>query len=197
MKKSIFALVMALVLCLSTCAMAVETPAAFTFTAEEYVEGYTKFNADAMQKEITWSEPVEVEDLVGVLGSAEGMNDVIVYCLKDDPTCAAVYAECIIGMSDEDMTAKAQAFGMTVAAIPYAARYLECDYDITAMSDEITEIEQACTALVQTVFSADAITAAMSEPYSETAVIGGHSAELTLSVNMTDMTMEVSFIYMP
>ena len=66
-----------------------------------------------------------------------------------------------------------------------------------ALSDEITEIEQACTALVQTVFSADAITAAMSEPYSETAVIGGHTAELTLSVNMTDMTMEVSFIYMP
>ena len=194
MKKSIFALVLALVLCVSTCALG---EAAFDFTAEQFVEGYSKFNTDVMQKEVIWYDPVEAEGMTCTLGSAEGMNDIVVYNVIGDPACIGMYTECVIGMSDSDMTAKAQALGMTVAAIPFATRYLETGYDVLALQDEISGIETSCQELVQKVFSSDAITAAMSAPYTETAVIGGHNAELTLSMSLADMTMTVSFTYVP
>lgn len=197
MKKSIFALVMALVLCMSTFAMAETAPATFDFTAEEYVEGYTKFCSEVLGKDTTWSEPVETENLIGVLATSVDMNDAIVYKMIDDPACVAMYAECKIGMSDSDMTEKSQAFGMTVAAIPFATRYLEANFDATALQSEVSEMEVACQELVQKVFTSDAITSAMTEPYTETAVIGGHNAEMTLEMNLEDMTLTISFTYMP
>ena len=196
MKKSILALMMALVLSLSLVSGAMATATGFQFTAQEYVTAYTEFCSLALQKEITWSEDVEAEDMVGRLGSTDGMNDLIVYNMVGDDACVAVYADITIGISDSDMTAKAQALGMTVAAIPYATRYLECGNDLVAMSEEIEVIEKDCTDLVQTVFSSDAITSAMSEPYTATAVIGGHNAQLTLEVDMDTMAMIVTFIYM-
>lgn len=196
MKKSILVL-MALVLSLSLVSGAMATATGFQFTAEEYISGYTKFCTDVMEKEFTWSEPVEAEDMIGWLGSAEGMNDLIVYRMADDATCVAMYADITIGISDPDMSAKAEALGMTIACIPFATRYVENGNDIVAMSNEITEIEQACTELVQTVFSSDAITAAISEPYTATSVIAGHNAQLTLEVDMENMNMIVTFIYMP
>jgi len=197
MKKSIFALMMALVLSLSLVSGAMATAATFSFTTEEYIAGYTQFCSDVMEKELTWSEPVEAEGMIGYLGSTEGMNDVIVYNMVDDADCIAMYADITIGLSDSAMTEKAQALGMTVACIPYATRYVENDCDIVAMSGEIEEIEQACTSLVQTVFSSDAINSALTEPYTATSVIGGHNAQLTLEVDMDNMAMIVTFIYLP
>ena len=198
MKKSIFALVMALVLCMSTFAMAETTVATFEFTADEYIAGYTQFSKDALQKELTWSEPVDTEDgLTGWLGTTEGMSDVYVYTLQGDEVCCAVATDMSCGMTDSDLSTKSQAFGMSVAAIPFAARYVELDNDIIALSSELQEIQDACMALVQNVFASDAITAAMSDgSYTETTTIGGHNAEMTLEINADTMNMTVTFMLM-
>lgn len=199
MKKSIFALVMALVLCLSTCAVAETTLTAFEYTAEEYIAGYTQFAKDALQKELTWSEPIETEDgLVGQLGTVEGMSDVAVYTLSGDTACCAVITNMECGVTDSDMNAKSQAFGMSVAAIPFASRYVELDNDIIALSGELQEIQDACMALVQAVFSTDAISTAMTDgSYSEVTTIAGHSAEMTLEMDAEAMTIDVTFFFMP
>ena len=196
MKKSILALMMALVLSLSLVSGAMATATGFQFTAEEYISGYNEFCSNVMEKEFTWSEPVEAEGMIGYLGSAEGMNDLIVYHMADDAACVAMYADITIGISDPDLSAKSEALGMTIACIPFATRYVENGNDIVAMSEEIEEIEKACTDLVQTVFSSDAITAAISEPYTATSVIAGHNAQLTLEVDMETMNLIVTFIYM-
>lgn len=199
MKKSIFALVMALVLCLCAGAVAETAPAAFDYTAEAYIEGYTQFCKDALQKELTWSEAVETEDgLVGQMATVEGMSDVAVYTLSGDTACYAVLTNMACGMTDSDMTDKSQAFGMSVAAIPFASRYVELDNDIVALSGELQDVQDACMALVQNVFSTDAINTAMTDgTYSETTTIAGHTAEMTLEIDAEAMTIDVTFFYMP
>ncbi len=196
MKKSIFALVMALVL---LCGSAMATGTAFTYTADEYIAGYTQFCNDALQKAVVWSDAVDTEDgLTGIAGTAEGMSDVYVYTAQGDAACAGMGTEMTVGLTDSELTAKSEAFGMTVAAIPFASRYVELDNDIVALSSELEEIQDACMALVQNVFGSDAINTAISDgSYSETAVIAGHTAQLTLVVDMASVAMTVTFVYVP
>ena len=60
------------------------------------------------------------------------------------------------------------------------------------------EVQDACMALVQNVFSTDAINTAMTEgTYSETTTIAGHTAEMTLEIDAEAMTIDVTFFYMP
>ena len=196
MKKSVFALVMALVL---LCGSALATGTGFTFTAEDYVAGYTQFCNDALQKEVVWSDPVDTDDgLTGVAGTAEGMNDVYVYTAQGDTACAGMGTELTVGLSDSELTAKSQAFGTTVAAIPFASRYVELDNDIVALSGDLQAIQDACMTLVQNVFSSDAINTAIADgSYSETAEVAGHTAQLKLVVDMDSMAMTVTFVFVP
>lgn len=196
MKKSIVLLSLALVLCL--CGSALASATGFTFTAEEYIAAYTDFNSLALQKEVAWSEPADTADgLTGWAGTAEDMAKVEVYTIQGDTACVGIGTLLEVGMTDADLTAKSTAFGMTVAAIPYACRYLELGNDIVALADELQPIQDACTGLVQTVFGTDAVTAAMTEPFTAEAEIAGHNAKMTLEVDIETMTMKATFVFLP
>ena len=198
MKKSVFALVMALVL---LCSSALANEAAFSYTVEEYIAGFTQLCMDSQQRKVVWSDPIDTEGgFTSVVGFAEGMANVYIFTSRGGSACYGMGTEMTISLTETEQNAydMSKPFGRTTALIIYTSRYMELDNDITALSYERQEIEDACMALVQNVSSSDAFNTAIADgSYSEVAEIAGHTAQLTLVMDMESMAMTFTFVFVP
>ena len=198
MKKSVFALVMALVL---LCSSAMASEAAFSYTAEEYIAGFTQLYMQSQKREVVWSDPIDTADvLTGVVGSAEGMSDVYVYTVRGDTACCGIGTGVTVSLngSTQEAYEMSKTLGTASAAITFSSRYVELDYDLQAIRGDLQAIQDACTTLVQNVFSSDAIYTAIADgSYSETAEIAGHTAQMKLVVDMDSSMATVTFVFMP
>ncbi|MBE5801989.1 MAG: hypothetical protein E7319_06845 [Clostridiales bacterium] len=199
MKKTIVSLFLVLAMVLGLCSGASAAMNSFDFTLQEYVDSYGEFCSTVLGSEVTWAAPVDTDDgLTGIGGSAEGMSDVYAYSVTGETACVGIGSQLNVNLNDSAaISTDAQAFGMSVAATTFAIRYLELGNDIIALSGELSDIQAACTTLVQDCMSSDALTAAMSEPYVKTIEVAGHTAQMTVSVDIDAMTMQIMFILIP
>lgn len=195
MKKSIVALCLVLVLSLCSTALAAGP---FNYTAAEYMESYSFICEQALGSAITWSDPVDTDDgLTGWGGEGEEMANAYVYTVQGETPCVGIGAQLEVNVNDETANAQATAFGRTIAAIVFSSRYQEAGRDLSVLQAEVETLESDSLGLVEAAFTSEALTAAMTEPYTTSATIGGHTAQITTTVDLETMTMKVTFIYVP
>lgn len=199
MKKSLISLLLSLVLLVSLCGNAMASAVTFDYTVEEYATQFEYLTVNSLDAEVAWSDPVNTDDgLTGWTASAEGLSDVIVYSVTDQDACVGIGSQIVCDLKDTAaMTAECEALGSSLAMIAFTSCLVENDGDIDALLAEMDTIEAECKALVKPAFASEAITAAMAEPYTYTAPVAGHNGQVVVSLDVINMSMTVTFLFMP
>lgn len=184
MKKSIFALVLALVLCLSTCALA-ET-AVFPFSVEEFVECYKAENEGVVVTE---------EQGAVVLECAEGAPVRVTYDM--DGMCTGQYGQVKVSLSDSSEASSAgEKLGFSASAMMYATRLIELNYDDAAVFEEISAMMDGFVSLF-TSFTDEDYENCITAPVSHEQEICGHTAVVTFSFDLLEMALVMDYAYLP
>lgn len=200
MRKTAMILMLGLVLCTYSFAMATSPYETFSFTAEEYIAGFSESYNLAMNNDVLWIGPFSATDILDCwIGLEEGMGDVFVYAMTDDPACCCIFTEGTFAINADDNVEKSIPFGVSFAAIITACRYVELNYDVNALVEELPEITAFYKELVMRMLSnPDEIQSALLEgKYSITDEYAGHSIELVLEVDKDTNTIIQSLFFMP
>lgn len=201
MKKSLISLLLSLVLLVSLCGNAMASAVTFDYTVEEYATQFEYLTVNSLGAEVAWSDPVNTDDgLTGWTASAEGLSDVIVYSVTDQDACVGIGSQIVCDLKDTaSMTAECEAFGSSLAMIAFTSCLVENDGDIDALLAEMDTIEAECKALVEAAFAPEALTAVMAEPYTYTytAPVAGHNGQVVVSLDVINMSVTVTFLFMP
>ena len=185
MKKSLFVLLMALILCLSTCAMA-ETVETFTFTAEQFVESFQTAYTDATATQ-------EQENIV--LQLEESAPVVVTYDMSG--LCTSLTAEVKIPLSDSDAAgSEGEKFGYAATAIMTSARSIELGGDDEAILADMGPMIQGFTDLLGS-FTDEDYENCITQPITHELEICTHPAKVTFSFDLLSMALVMDFEYLP
>lgn len=168
MKKPVFALLMALVLCLNVCAVG-ET-LTYSFTAKEYVKEFAGEYVDAVSTQLEGCVALEMED---------GAPIYVFYDMNG--MCTGLLSEVRIPLAQTDMVSiESEKLGVSAVAMMGIAREMELNHDPVQMLDELDAIHQGAEELFSSLTAEDAeryVTA----PVTYEREIGGHIAFVTYS----------------
>lgn len=185
MKKSLFALMMALVLCLSACALA-ETVDTFGFTAEQYVESFqTAYpNATATQEENGL-----------VLQTEEGAPVLVTYDMNG--LCTVLSTEVKIPLTQsESAGSEGERLGFSATSIMTSARNIDLGGDDDAMLEDLGPMIQGFADLLGS-FSDEDYENCITQPVTHEVEICTHPAQMTFSFDLLSMSLVMTFCYLP
>ena len=185
MKKSLFALLMALVLCLSTSAMA-ETVETFTFTAEQFVESFQTAFTDATATQ-------EEEKIV--LQLEESAPVVVTYDMNGQCTSLSTEVKVSLTQSDTANT-EGEKFGLSAVAIMTSARNIELEGDDQAILDDMNSMIQGFSELLNS-FTDEDYENCITQPITHELEICTHPAKVTFSFDLLSMSLVMDFEYLP
>ena len=188
MKKSILALMMALVLTLCLLAGAcAENTVAFPFTAEEYAAAFV-----ALNEGVTINE---AEAGVVTLEYEEGSP--VKAAFNAQGQCTAISTQVSVGLSDnEAATSAGVKLGTSSTKLLYATRYLELGKDEEAVAAEMNDIIGGFAELMNAMSDAD-YTAMLEAPVTKETTISGHPATLTIAFDVLEMALVMTVTYLP
>lgn len=185
MKKSLFALLMALILCLSTCAMA-ETVETFAFTTEQYVESFQTAYADATAAQ---------EENGLVLQPEEGAPVFVTYDMNGQCTSLSTEVKVSLTQSDTANT-EGEKFGFSAVAIMTSARNIELGGDDDAILADMGPMIQGFTDLLGS-FTDEDYENCITQPITHELEICTHPAKVTFSFDLLSMSLVMHFEYLP
>ena len=184
MKKSIFALVLALVLSLCTCALG-ET-AAFPFSVEEFVECFKAENEGVVVTEEQGAVVLEYQDGVPVRVTYD-MNGM----------CTGQYGQVKVLLTESEAASSAgEKLGFSATAMMYATRLIELNYDDRAVLDEISPMMDGFVTLFSS-FTDEDYENCITAPVSHDVEICGHTAVVTFSFDFVEMALVMDYAYLP
>ncbi|MBR2924667.1 MAG: hypothetical protein IKC28_06535 [Clostridia bacterium] len=188
MKKSILALMVALVLslCLLTGACA-ETAAVFPFTAEEYAAAFVELNEGAVIN----------EDEAGYVTLEYEEGSPVKAAFNAQGQCTAVSTQVTVGLDDsEGASAAGVKLGMSSTKLLYVTRYLELDKDEEAVEGETNDMVSGFAELMSSMTDED-YTAMIEAPVVKETTISGHPATLTMAFDVMEMALVMTVTYLP
>lgn len=159
------------------------TAEAFPYTISDYQTYFNILSLNVIQVSPVWT--TEGNTATAVL---EGYGDVVVEA-NADGYVTKLSTGMTVGTSD---TESANKLGMLVALVAMTSKATE---DISFFSENSDGFTQELLSVLFALMSD--ITSAMEAPVSSTGEVYGDTVTFTLSVNVTDMTMELGLIYEP
>ena len=159
------------------------TAEAFPYTISDYQTYFNILSLNVIQVNPVWT--TEGNTATAVL---EGYGDVVVEA-NADGYVTKLTTGMTVGTSD---TESANKLGMLVALVAMTSKATE---DISFFSENSDGFTQELLSVLFALMGD--ITSAMEAPVSSTGEVYGDTVTFTLSVNATDMTMELGLIYEP
>jgi hypothetical protein len=188
MKKSILALMIALILTLCLLAGAcAETVAAFPFTAEEYAAAFVALNEGVVIN--------EAEAGFVTLEYEEGSP--VKAAFNAQGQCTAVSTQVSVGLSDNEGAGNAGVkLGTSSTKLLYVTRYLELGKDEEAVTAEMNDMVSGFAELMNSMSDAD-YAAMLETPVVKETTISGHPATLTMAFDVLEMALVMTVTYLP
>jgi len=188
MKKTVFSLLMVLMLMLSLMPGAVaETVAAFPFTAEEYAAAFVELNDTAVIGE---GEP-------GFLVLEYEGGSPVMAAFNAGGECTAVSTKVAVGLGDsEAANAAGVKLGMSTTKMLYVTRYLEHGRNEEAAGEDSAQVMEGFIQLMNSM-TEDDYNAMVDAPVTKEVEICGHPTTLTIGIDILEMALVMTVTYLP